>query len=618
MRPPVALGAAALAALLTLLVAAGPASAGEFTVAQCGPANPAYSDARFDRTDGAYYELSRDCGNPAQASALKVGNLAAAPNGAEGRIAWTAPPGLHVIGVSAEANLRRDGGHRARLSYLDGSGEQAGRIATGLDQPASFERYTDRLTGSGRAGFAAQLICLSPSRCDRSAQARAWIRNVQLNLRDGSPPSVSGAGPLIGSGWVRGPAELVVTLGDSGGGLRHLNVAVNGVAVAPSQSFPCSLTSDARFARTMSPCPRSRAARATLDTATPPFANGTNRLTLCARDFGSPPNQTCRADTIAVDNAPPSAAFSERPRSDPELISAAVDDSHSGLATVVVEYRQLPDGPWVELETEAVAGGVRGRVDSRTPTPGRYLFRVRAADRAGNATATSARRGGGQMVLNFPLLERTTLSSKIGSLGHRVAYRSRPRVGGRLEGGSGAGIAGAALELIERFEPGARPRLRRRTITTGSGGRFEARLSRGPSRSVEVAFAGGGRYLPSGARPRRLAVEGMAKLRIARKRVAAGERARFIGRVGALGARIPAPGKVVELQVREPGAGRFRTVGDALHTGRLGRVRAGYRFRRFYRRPTRFEFRLKVTRQAGWPYRAPTHSRARKLTVVPR
>ncbi|MBK5118245.1 MAG: hypothetical protein JJE23_15200, partial [Thermoleophilia bacterium] len=121
-----------------------------------------------------------------------------------------------------------------------------------------------------------------------------------------------------------------------------------------------------------------------------------------------------------------------------------------------------------------------------------------------------------------------------------------------------------------------------------------------------------------GARPRRLAVEGMAKLRIARKRVAAGERARFIGRVGALGARIPAPGKVVELQVREPGAARFRTVGDALHTGRLGRVRAGYRFRRFYRRPTRFEFRLKVTRQAGWPYRAPTHSRARKLTVVPR
>ncbi|MBK5117512.1 MAG: hypothetical protein JJE23_11415, partial [Thermoleophilia bacterium] len=388
MRPPVALGAAVLAALLTLLVAAAPASAGEFTVAQCGPANPAYSDARFDRTDGAYYELSRDCGNPAQASALKVGNLAAAPNGAEGRIAWTAPAGLHVIGVSAEANLRRDGGHRARLSYLDGSGEQAGRIATGLDQPASFERYTDRLTGSGRAGFAAQLICLSPSRCDRSAQARAWIRNVQLNLRDGSPPSVSPAGPLIGSGWVRGPHELLVTLGDSGGGLRHLNVAVNGVAVAPSQSFPCSLTSDARFARTMSPCPRSRAARATLDTATPPFANGTNRLTLCARDFGSPPNQTCRADTIAVDNAPPSAAFSERPRSDPELISVAVDDSHSGLATVVVEYRLLPDGPWVELETEAVAGGVRGRVDSRTPTPGRYLFRVRAADRAGNATAT--------------------------------------------------------------------------------------------------------------------------------------------------------------------------------------------------------------------------------------
>jgi hypothetical protein len=618
MRRPIARTAPTLATLLTLMVATAPASAGEFTVAQCDPANPAFPDARFDRTDGAYYALSRDCGTGAQIPGLRVGNLAPAPNGAEGRISWTAPAGLRVIGISAEANLRSDGGHRARLSYLDGSGEPAGRIATGLDQPARFERYSDRLSGSGRAGFAAQLVCLSPSRCDRSSQARAWIRNVHLNLLDGSPPSVSPAGSLIDPGWLRGSRELAVALADSGGGLRDLKIAVNGVAIAPSQTFPCSLTGGNRFARTMTPCPRSRAARARLDTAAPPFVNGANELTICARDYGSSPNQTCHNEGVAVDNVPPAAEFGERLRSDPELITVAVSDPHSGLAGVVVEYRRLPGGPWVELETEAVADRVSGRVDSRTPPPGRYLFRVRAVDRAGNVTTTSARHGGGQMALDFPLLERTSLSMKLGPARHRVAYRSRPRIGGRLEGASGAGIAGAELELIERFESGARPQVRRRSITTDARGRFEGRLSRGPSRSVEVAFAGSGRYLPSIARPRRLAVEGIAKLRLARKRVAAGKRARFIGRVGALGARIPAPGKVVELQVREAGAARFRTVGEALHTGRFGKVRTTYRFRRFYSHPTPFEFRLKVTRQAGWPYRAPTHSPIRRLTVVPR
>jgi hypothetical protein len=72
------------------------------------------------------------------------------------------------------------------------------------------------------------------------------------------------------------------------------------------------------------------------------------------------------------------------------------------------------------------------------------------------------------------------------------------------------------------------------------------------------------------------------------------------------------------LQVRERGKIRFRTVGDALHTDPRGRVRSAYRFGRFYQNPVRFQFRLKVTRQARWPYRAPIHSPPKELKVVPR
>jgi hypothetical protein len=597
---------------------ATPAAAGEFTVAQCDARNRDHADARFDRTDGAYYELSRGCLKPADSSALKVDSRALAPTGAQGRIAWVAPAGLRVVGVSAEARLRADAGHRARLSYLDAAGEQAGRIATGRDEPGGFRRYKHRLGGSGRAGFAAQLICIASVSCGHSEQARTWIRGLRLTLRDGAAPTVALSGSLAGQGWLRGSHDLAVTAADLGGGLRRLDVAVGNVAIAPSRSLPCAMTAAGGFARTLTPCPRALPARAAVDTASAPFVDGSNRLTVCARDLGSPANETCKARSVMVDNAAPEATFRGRTAADPESISAAVSDAHSGLSTVAVEYRRLPDGAWVELETEPVAGGVRGRVESRTPPAGSYLFRLRAEDAAGNSVATSRRPDGGPMVLDFPLRERTVLRSRVRSLGHRFAYGSRPRVSGRLRSGSGDGVAGARLRLSERYEPGSRPELRRRVVTAGSDGRFSARLSSGPSRTVEIDFAGSGRYLPSAARPRKLSVEGIARLRILDRRVRAGGRTRFRGRVGVRGARIPAPGKVVELQVREARSGRFRTVGKAIHTDGRGRIRTSYRFARFYRRATRFSFRLKVTRQAGWPYRAPIHSSPERVTVVPR
>jgi hypothetical protein len=605
-------------ALLASVAAAPPAVAGEFTVAQCGAGNPAAADARFDRTDGAYYALTRGCERAADSSALKVDNRAAAPSGAEGRIAWVAPAGLRVVGVGAEARLRADAGHRARLSYLDASGEQAGRIATGRDEPGGFERYRHRLDGTGRAGFAAQLICVSAGSCAHSEQARAWIRGVQLTLRDATAPTLALAGSLLGPGWLRGSHDLEVAARDVGGGLRRLDVAVGSAAAGVPRQLPCALTSAGASARTLTPCPRAHSARSRLDTAAAPFADGSNRLTVCARDFGDPANRTCLARTVLVDNRAPQAAFRSGSVADPELISASVSDAHSGLAAITIEYRRLPEGPWIELEHEPVAGGVRGRVDSSAEPPGRYLFRLRAGDVAGNSVTTSRLPDGRPLVLDFPLRERTVLRSRIRPLGHRLAYGARPLLGGRLRSASGDGIAGATLQIHESYEPGSRPERRRRALTTGPGGRFSTRLPRGPSRMVAVDFEGGGRYQPSAARPRKLSVEGIARLRLLGRRVVAGERVRFRGRVGARGARIPGPGKVVELQAREAGSRRFRTVGEALHTDGRGTIRTGYRFRRFYRRPTRFRFRLKVTRQAHWPYRAPTHSRPVPVTVVPR
>jgi hypothetical protein len=77
-------------------------------------------------------------------------------------------------------------------------------------------------------------------------------------------------------------------------------------------------------------------------------------------------------------------------------------------------------------------------------------------------------------------------------------------------------------------------------------------------------------------------------------------------------------GKLVELQARGGGVHRFRTVGRAFRTDARGNWKLRYRFDRFYVEPTRFQFRLRVTRERRWPYLTPTVSAARSMIIRPR
>ena len=90
----------------------------------------------------------------------------------------------------------------------------------------------------------------------------------------------------------------------------------------------------------------------------------------------------------------------------------------------------------------------------------------------------------------------------------------------------------------------------------------------------------------------------------------------FRGRVGHRAARIPAGGKLIELQVRD--GSRWETVRQAFYTRANGRFRVRYRFGRFYTSNVSYRFRLKVLRERGWPYKAPVKSRSRKLVVKAR
>ena len=101
----------------------------------------------------------------------------------------------------------------------------------------------------------------------------------------------------------------------------------------------------------------------------------------------------------------------------------------------------------------------------------------------------------------------------------------------------------------------------------------------------------------------------------AKRRVRAGRRLKFKGRVRAANASLEG-GKLVEIQVRV--GKKWRTVGQAFRTNADGSFVYPYRFRKFYTRPTRFKFRLKVLPELGWPYADPMYSGKRKVKVIPK
>lgn len=614
-----AIAGGCLLALLGAWLSPPSAAAGTYEVVQCDRSNRDFFDASFDRVNGGDYGFLYRCEEDEDASSLQIRPITGAPKGRYGRISWPAPEGARISGVDVEARLRDDAGHEASLSFIGDGGSVAGTIASGRDAATGFQRFHRELGDGGRAAFAASLECVAGGGCQASDQAKAWVRSVHLTVSDRRPPSVVPGGSLSAAGWHRGSGNLGATASDQGSGVRRLELSVNGRSVPPTRTVPCDVIPGSAKVRRMRPCPPAYSVEAAADTAAPPFVDGPNALRVCAYDYGSGAEPGCSSRTVYVDNSPPVLAFAGRQdREDPELIRAAVSDPHSGLAGWSISYRPRSGGAWRDLGTRLVGGELQARVDSSAERPGAYVFRAIAADRAGNLAMSTSRADGSDMVLDFPLRERTRIRASVAGMSRaEVAYGSRPRFEAVVRDASGDPVDGAAVEVVERFAAGSALEPVGRTLTTDGHGRVRARLLRGPSRTVVVRWDGSRRYLGAESAPVDVDVRGRARIGAVPRNVRAGRRIVFKGSIGALGAALP-KGKLVELQVRGSGIRRFRTVGHAFRTDRRGHWRMRYRFDRFYAEPARFRFRLRVPRERRWPYAAPTFSRPRGLTVRPR
>lgn len=589
---------------------------GTYEVVQCHPLNRGVLGATLE--DAPSYAVKQGCGDPKEDQAIKISNTRFAQQGRSGRVRWSTPsPSLRIIGASVQAKLRRDRGHTARLWMADADGDELARVASGAKGATSFRNYSWHSSGPRPEQFIAHLRCEHRGGCKHSDVAKAWLRNIHFEVADYADPRVlEVAGTLFDGGWLRGTRSVITQASDVGSGLRVITMTVNGLG-SSSEPGPCSGTTGSSYAVSFMPCSGALQLRAQPMTGLFPFHDGFNRVSLCAVDYAR--NRGCVDRTVLVDNTPPALAFRNyQDPSDPEVIRADVADLSSGVATGRIYYRPLGTTNWRPLATQTTPSQLRARVNSTVNPPGRYEFMARAADAAGNAAGTTRRSNGQPMVLTFPLKSGVQLQAHLrgGSRRLTVGYGRSSKVSGVLRDASGKPLANQGITVTEDFGEGALIDTRVRTVETDSRGHWQERLPGGPSRMVRATYAGNRRFLPDATTAGALQVKTKASLHISHHRVREGHKVAFKGRVGHLAARIPAGGKLVELEVKDGNA--WHTVRHPFYTGPSGKYRLRYRFARFYTSDVRYRFRIRVIRERNWPYKAPVSSRVRKLVVKAR
>jgi hypothetical protein len=223
------------------------------------------------------------------------------------------------------------------------------------------------------------------------------------------------------------------------------------------------------------------------------------------------------------------------------------------------------------------------------------------------------------MVVDLPLRGDTTLGASLsrragdarrGKRTIRIGYRKHAWLRGVLRSG-GVLLPDTRLSVeTRRRSRGAWQPLTE--VVTDGNGRYSVRLPRGVSREVRVRFAGN-RSLQPADDVVRLLVRGWATLRLAPKNLRRGGTITFLGSVGLFRARLPAAGKLIQIQYLD--GRRWRPAVKLGHTNGRGHFAIRYRFRRISR-PTRIYFRILVPAEGGWPY-ATGASRVRTAFVSP-
>jgi hypothetical protein len=360
---------------------------------------------------------------------------------------------------------------------------------------------------------------------------------------------------------------------------------------------------------------------AALNNLAPPAA-GSYALQLWLRDeAGNAEPTTAITVPLRFDDVRPAVAFAPAEGSGiPDHVQADVSDAHSGPASGTIYYRRSDSQTWTELPTKLVAGDAAevGHLVAAMPEIGfgTYVFRVDAADAAGNTASSTLRSDGTEMaVRKLPPTSAPKAKARLYARlrgGHgtgdslTVPFGAPALLSGRLTRADGAGVPGRELRVVQRPSRGALAPVAVSSVLTGDQGGFELSLEPGPSRRVSVSFPGDA-GLEEATRPSlELRVRSGVSLRAAPLSLRTGQVVRLSGRVRGRGAPVPRRGKLVAIQYLEAATHRWRPV-LVTHTDHGGRFRAHYRFR-YVDGAASIRLRATALPEERWPY-APGSSR---------
>ena len=545
---------------------------------------------------------------------------------------------------------------------LDQASQASGSSVGSLANPASMSRSNiDTPTISLVASCTAPLCSAEPG----AINAALTLYRSRVTLLDQSSPRLGGpGGEAVDRPTWAGGETVTFTANDAGGGVYRLLTKVDGNTLVEQVVDPTSTRCvDADASNTQPyeflharPCPLTTSGDTTIDTRSLP--EGAHSIRLVVEDAAG--NQTTLYGPVSktIDNIPapsnviaPSVGGSAAvPRT---LVGNKGDWSLHGLEATY-------DYQWLRCD----AGGngctdIPGATGPSHDLSGsdayrRLVLRVRAstaegsavassapsaivADAAGNTTAPGGTTGDsqgasvsssglGQVVSpagvadavgrGAPNGDNASDSASLKAFFDRNRARSlttvfgrRVVVRGRLVDEAGRPIANARIEHLSRTATAGATAVDKGGARTRQDGTWTLIMPANVS-SRELTFryrSHLGDEKAAAEQQLTLRVKAAAKLRITPRVTNNGKTIRFSGSLR--GRPIPIRGKLVELQARDAGRGRWITF-KSLRSSRGGSFRARYTFRRT-RGPVTYEFRARIRYEGTYPFLAGTSNKVR-------
>jgi hypothetical protein len=389
-------------ALALLLLAAKEATAGKYSVAQCGwhiGADAGWADS----TGGAKFRSDAYCATPPGADPFDGAHLKSFTRDGQGTVSgnryarwrWDAPESTGITRVSGTWWHALHDGLEQRIGVANWSG--------GFDVFAAAST-TDTTPRDFVVGFSTpmpaledRLLCARAESKWCSLDPGSWsaIRALTITLEDNFPPSSSIGGEMLAGGWLRGERKLEYSVHDGGAGITRTEALVDGHSVY-THNHPCNVVSVSGELRatTMRPCPIDRVGYYPIPTAG--FSDGPHSVAHCATDFAG--NVDCvPGRTILIDNNPPAhprelaLTGGDAWRRINDFDSAWINPDQGAASPVGGAFWRITGPAGYDSGAKFVAGrGLSGLQNLFVPRAGAYSLSIWLRDEAGNEAASSA------------------------------------------------------------------------------------------------------------------------------------------------------------------------------------------------------------------------------------